>query len=202
MLKVKMIKKDPIELFDLWYNEVLAVSSEHKDPTAMVLATCSKTLKPSARVVLLKKYSDQGFVFFTNMNSRKGKEMTANPFVALAFDWSHISKQVRIEGGIKMLSCQDADAYYASRPRGSQIGAWCSKQSSILENREDLIKLMERMKIEFHEKPIPRPGYWVGVVVVPVLMEFWQGGLDRIHTRYQYTRDNSMCEWNVVELYP
>ncbi|AHC39015.1 pyridoxamine 5'-phosphate oxidase [Ehrlichia muris] len=197
-----MIKEDPIELFDLWYNEVLEIPSEHKNPAAMVLATCSEALKPSARVVLLKKYSDQGFVFFTNMNSRKGKEMTANPFVALVFDWSHISKQVRIEGEIKMLSCQDADAYYASRPRGSQIGALCSKQSSILEDREDFIALMERMKIEFHEKPIPRPDYWVGVVVVPVLMEFWQEGLDRIHIRYQYTRDNSMCEWNVVELYP
>ncbi|ABD44514.1 pyridoxamine 5'-phosphate oxidase [Ehrlichia chaffeensis str. Heartland] len=199
-----MIKKDPIELFDLWYNEVLAVSlQDKKDPTAMVLATCSKDLKPSARVVLLKKYSDQGFVFFTNMNSRKGKEMAENPSVALVFDWSRISKQVRIEGRIKMLPCNDADEYYASRPRGSQIGAWCSKQSSVLENREDFVELIKEMTIKFHEKPIPRPDYWVGIVVVPMLMEFWQEGLNRIHTRYQYTRDsNNMDKWNVVSLYP
>ncbi|CEI84873.1 pyridoxamine 5'-phosphate oxidase [Ehrlichia minasensis] len=197
-----MIKKDPIELFDLWYNEILAFPLKGKDPTAMVLATCSKDLKPSARVVLLKKHSDQGFVFFTNINSRKGREITENPFAALVFDWSYIAKQVRIEGEVKILSYQDTDEYYASRPIGSQIGAWCSKQSSVLEDRADFLKSIEKMTAEFHGKSIPRPNYWVGMVVVPILMEFWQEGLNRIHTRYQYTRSSNMDVWNVVELYP
>ncbi|AAZ68234.1 pyridoxamine 5'-phosphate oxidase [Ehrlichia canis] len=197
-----MIKRDPIKLFDLWYDEVLAFPFKGKDPTAMVLATCNKDLKPSARVVLLKKHSDQGFIFFTNINSRKGKEITDNPFAALVFDWSYIAKQVRIEGKVKILPCQDADEYYASRPVGSKIGAWCSKQSSVLEDRMSFLKSIEKMTAEFHGKSIPRPDYWVGVVVVPMLMEFWQEGLNRIHTRYQYTRSNNMDVWNVVELYP
>ena len=195
-----MTEHDPIKLFNLWYEEMLKVPC--KEPTAMVLATCSKDLKPSARVVLLKQYSNQGFVFFTNVNSRKGQEIKNNPYVALVFDWRHISKQVRIEGKIEMLPDEDSDKYYASRSRGSQIGAWCSNQSSILENREHFIDSIESMTKKFSDKPIPRPSYWVGMIVIPVLIEFWQEGLYRIHTRYQYTKKDNKREWDVVELYP
>ncbi|QGR02267.1 pyridoxamine 5'-phosphate oxidase [Ehrlichia ruminantium] len=195
-----MIEKNPIDFFNLWYKEVLKVHC--KEPTAMVLATCGKNLKPSARVVLLKQHSDRGFVFFTNMNSRKGKDISENPFVSLVFDWRHISKQVRVEGVIEALLPEDSDKYYATRLRGSQISACCSKQSSILEDREEFITSMKKMEVEFMGKPIPRPSYWIGLRVIPMLMEFWQEGVDRIHTRYQYTRPNDAHEWSVVELYP
>ncbi|WDM85556.1 pyridoxamine 5'-phosphate oxidase [Ehrlichia sp. JZT12] len=195
-----MNENNPIELFSLWYEEMLRIPC--KEPTAMVLATCSKDLKPSARVVLLKQYSDQGFVFFTNINSRKGQEIQNNPYVALVFDWNHISKQVRIEGKIEMLLDEDIDKYYASRSRGSQISALCSNQSSILKNRKDFIDSIENMTKEFYGKPIPRPSYWVGMRVVPMLIEFWEEGLYRIHTRSQYTRKDTNHQWNVVELYP
>ncbi|WP_078399977.1 pyridoxamine 5'-phosphate oxidase [Ehrlichia ruminantium] len=194
-----MITKDPIDLFNIWYQEVLKNYS--KDPTAMVLATCSRDLKPSARVVLLKQHSDEGFVFFTNMNSRKGKEISENPFVSLVFDWRQISKQVRVEGKIETLSPEDSDKYYATRSRGSQISAYCSKQSNILEDKQEFITSVQKMTKEFMGKPVPRPSYWMGLRVVPMLIEFWQEGVDRIHTRYQYTRTDEHG-WSIVELYP
>ena len=123
-------------------------------------------------------------------------------FVSLVFDWRHISKQVRIEGIVKTLSSEESDKYYATRSRGSQISACCSKQSSILEDKEEFIASIRKMEVEFVGKPIPRPSFWIGLSVVPVLMEFWQEGVDRIHTRYQYTRADNLHEWSVIELYP
>ncbi|WP_246575277.1 pyridoxamine 5'-phosphate oxidase [Neoehrlichia mikurensis] len=191
--------KDPIKLFGLWYNEMLKFPC--KEPTSMVLATCGKDLKPSARVVLLKRYDDSGFVFFTNCNSKKGRDIAYNPYVALVFDWRFISKQVRIEGKIELLTSEESDAYYASRMRGSKISAWCSKQSSILKNRDKLLASMKDMDQKFEYKNIPRPDYWVGMKVIPRLIEFWQEGNDRLHTRHQYNKLKSNV-WKVVELYP
>ncbi|KJV69583.1 pyridoxamine 5'-phosphate oxidase [Candidatus Neoehrlichia procyonis] len=191
--------KDPIELFSIWYDEILRSSC--KDPTSMVLATCGQDLKPSARIVLLKKYDNSGFVFFTNLHSKKGQDIAYNPNVALVFDWSFISKQVRVEGKIELLTSEESDSYYASRMRGSQISAWCSKQSSILKDRDELLESIKYMHQKFINKNIPRPDYWVGMKVVPELIEFWQEGIDRLHIRHQYSKCINDT-WKVVELYP
>ncbi|WP_410519865.1 pyridoxamine 5'-phosphate oxidase [Candidatus Mesenet endosymbiont of Agriotes lineatus] len=189
--------ENPIELFDLWYQE--ALDTKVKDLAAMVLATCSKDCIPSARVVLLKEYSKKGFVFFTNVNSCKGKELTENPKAALVFYWVELYKQIRIEGKVKLLESNKADKYFASRPKESQINAWCSKQSSILEDCfENEMKIMAK---EFKDKEITRPDFWTGFYVIPKAIEFWQGGKHRNHTRYKYqlTENNS---WKINRLYP
>jgi pyridoxamine 5'-phosphate oxidase len=194
-----MPEKDPIDLFAKWYKEVL--NSPCKEPTAMTLATCSKDCAPSARVVLLKEYSKEGFVFFTNVNSKKGKELTDNPRAALVFHWMEFSKQVRIEGDVKFLDNERADQYFSSRTCDSQISAWCSKQSSVLKNWQDFEQCIELKSREFHDQKIPRPAFWVGFCVMPKVIEFWQEGEYRRHARFKYTfikEDN----WKVEQLYP
>lgn len=191
--------EDPTELFGLWYQEALNV--QIKDPTAMVLATCGKDCTPSARVVLLKEYSKQGFVFFTNVNSRKGKELVENPKAALVFYWVELYKQVRIEGKVKLLENDKADDYFASRPKGSQVNAWCSKQSSILEDLQSFKNEMRVIAEEFKDKQIVRPDFWVGFYVIPEAIEFWQGGKHRNHTRYKYQLIENN-NWKIDRLYP
>lgn len=190
---------DPIDLFDLWYQE--ASNMQIKDPGAMVLATCSKDCMPSARVVLLKEYSKEGFVFFTNVNSRKGKELTENPKAALVFYWVELYKQIRIEGRVKPLESDKADSYFASRPKESQVNAWCSKQSSILEDWHSFENKMKIMTREFKNKEITRPDFWTGFYVIPKAIEFWQGGKHRNHIRYKYQLIKSN-NWKVDQLYP
>ncbi|WCR54147.1 MAG: Pyridoxine/pyridoxamine 5'-phosphate oxidase [Wolbachia endosymbiont of Ctenocephalides orientis wCori] len=199
-------EKNPIDLFSQWYNEVL--NSSYKEPSAMTLATCSKECIPSARVVLLKKYSKEGFIFFTNVNSRKGKELTENPKAALVFHWAGFSKQVRIEGNVKFLSNEEADEYFSSRTHESQISAWCSKQSSPLENWKDFEHAIEQNEKEFYDKKTsypdfktPSPDFWVGFCVVPKAIEFWQEGEYRRHIRFRYTL-NDESNWKVEQLYP
>lgn len=194
-----MLEKDPIDLFAKWYKEVL--SSSCKEPAAMTLATCSKNCIPSARIVLLKEYSKEGFVFFTNLNSSKGKELTKNPRAALVFHWIEFSQQVRIEGDIKLLESGKADEYFSSRARDSQISAWCSKQSSVLKDWRDFEQDIELKSREFHDQKVPRPDFWVGFCVIPKAIEFWQEGEYRRHIRFRYTfveRNN----WKVEQLYP
>ncbi|WP_410519813.1 pyridoxamine 5'-phosphate oxidase [Candidatus Mesenet endosymbiont of Phosphuga atrata] len=190
---------NPIEFFDLWYQE--ALQTKVKDQNAMVLATCSKDYTPSARVVLLKEYSKKEFVFFTNVNSRKGKELTENPKAALVFYWVELYRQIRIEGEVKLLESNKADNYFASRPKESQINAWCSKQSSTLEDLYSFRNEMKEMAEKFKDKEITRPDFWVGFCVIPKAIEFWHGGKHRNHTRYKYqlTEDNS---WKIDQLYP
>lgn len=194
-----MPEKDPVDLFAKWYKEVL--SSSCKEPTAMTLATCSKNCIPSARIVLLKEYSKEGFVFFTNLNSRKGKELTENPRAALVFHWIEFSQQVRIEGDIELLGSGKADEYFSSRARDSQISAWCSKQSSVLKDWRDFEQDIELKSREFHDQKVPRPDFWVGFCVIPKVIEFWQEGEYRRHIRFRYIfveRNN----WKVEQLYP
>ncbi|MDD9331308.1 MAG: pyridoxamine 5'-phosphate oxidase [Wolbachia sp.] len=195
-------KKDPINLFSQWYKTVSS--------TAMTLATCNKGCTPSARIVLLKEYSKRGFVFFTNVNSRKGRELTKNPKAALVFHWADFSKQVqtmefsrqvRIEGNVKLLSSDKADEYFSSRSRDSKISAWCSKQSNVLKNWQDFEQDIECKNKEFYNQQISRPNFWVGFCVVPKVIEFLEEGEHRRHTRFKYTliEENN---WKIEQLYP
>ncbi|MBV2146297.1 MAG: pyridoxamine 5'-phosphate oxidase [Wolbachia endosymbiont of Pissodes strobi] len=192
-------EKDPINLFSKWYEEVL--NSPCKQPTAMTLATCSKDCIPSARVVLLKEYSKEGFVFFTNINSRKGKELTENPKAALVFHWIEFARQVRIEGDVKLLNDERTDKYFSSRARDSQISAWCSKQSSILKDWQDFEQAIKLKEKEFYNTQVSRPDFWVGFCVIPKVIEFWQEGEYRRHTRFRYTLVEG-SNWKIEQLYP
>lgn len=189
-------EKDPFDLFSKWYKAVLNSSS-----TAMTLATCSKDCIPSARVVLLKEYSKEGFVFFTNVNSKKGKELTENPKAALVFHWIEFARQVRIEGDVKLLNDERTDEYFSSRARDSQISAWCSKQSSVLKNWQDFEQAIKLKEKEFYNTQVPRPDFWVGFCVIPKVIEFWQEGEYRRHTRFRYTLIEE-SNWKVEQLYP
>lgn len=189
-------EEDPIDLFSKWYKAVLNSSS-----TAMTLATCSKDCIPSARVVLLKEYSKEGFVFFTNVNSKKGKELTENPKAALVFHWIEFARQVRIEGDVKLLNDERTDKYFSSRARDSQISAWCSKQSSVLKNWQDFEQAIELKNKEFYDQKVPRPDFWVGFCVIPKVIEFWQEGEYRKHIRFRYTLVEG-SDWKAEQLYP
>ncbi|QKX02490.1 pyridoxamine 5'-phosphate oxidase [Wolbachia endosymbiont of Dirofilaria (Dirofilaria) immitis] len=192
-------EKDPLGLFSMWYTAVL--NSSCKEPTAMTLATCSKDCVPSARVVLLKEYGEKGFAFFTNVNSRKGKELTENPKAALVFHWIEFSRQVRVEGDVKLLDNEQAGKYFSSRARNSQISAWCSKQSSILEDWENFKQDIEVKEKEFSDIQVSCPVFWVGFYVIPKIIEFWQEGEYRRHTRFRYTLV-ARSNWKIEQLYP
>ena len=197
LFMVFSLEKDPIDLFSRWYKEVL-----NQDPNIMTLATCNKDCIPSARIVLLKRYSKEGFIFFTNINSRKGKELLENPAASLVFHWIEVSRQVRVEGSVKLLDNDKSDEYFSSRSRNSKISAWCSKQSSIMlnwENFEHEIKLAEQ---KFHDKEIPRPDFWLGFCIAHKTVEFWQEGEHRRHVRFKYTFAEKNSCWKIDQLYP
>ncbi|MCU7611346.1 pyridoxamine 5'-phosphate oxidase [Anaplasma capra] len=199
---VQKASSSPMDVFSAWYSEMLQATESHMgEPAAMVLATCDVQGKPSARVVLLKKYGKLGFEFFTNFESRKGKEIAGNPNVALVFDWRHMGRQVRVEGSAVPLSASESDAYHASRSRESRIGALCSKQSMVLNSREELLAQFNCMLREFEGKEIPRPEYWGGIRVVPRMVEFWEEGEHRLHSRKQYSMGDDGA-WSCAELYP
>jgi pyridoxamine 5'-phosphate oxidase len=178
--------QDPIAAF----NAALARARvrETSDATAMTLATVSADGRPSARVVLLKGADDRGFVFYTNFSSRKGRDIEKNPFVALCIHWPKAVEQVRVEGRVERVSDAEADAYFASRPRGSQLGAWASTQSEEVASREELEKAFAEVTARFEGREVPRPPHWSGYRVVPDRIEFWFGRDDRMHDRYLYVR--------------
>ncbi len=176
---------DPFDQFATWFGE--AVDAGLYEPTAMTLATADASGKPSARVVLLKGYDRRGFVFFTNYESRKGREMAENPRVALLFFWDRLHRQVRIEGSVERTETAEADAYFASRPYGARLGAWASAQSREIAGREELEARVREMRARFPEE-VPRPPHWGGYRVVPVWFEFWQGRSDRLHDRLAYEK--------------
>jgi len=191
------VAKDAIEQFTRWWHE--AVNSKLEEVNAMTLATATKDGLPHARIVLLKDYSEKGFVFFTNYSSHKGLEMQENPHAALLFFWPALERQVRIEGVIEKVSAEESDEYFNSRPRGSRIGAWASPQSTVITGREILEENVQKYTEEFIES-IPRPAHWGGYRVVPNKIEFWQGRSSRLHDRILYTLTDA--GWNISRLAP
>jgi len=191
---------NPLGKFVEWLAEARAHTAI-TEPTAMTLATASKDGIPSARIVLLKGHDERGFVFYTNLGSRKAEELKENPHAALCFAWLPLARQLRIEGMAEQVSDKEADAYYASRPLISRIGAWASEQSRPLASRETLMRKVEALQEQYSEHaPPPRPPHWSGFRVIPNVIEFWQEGKFRLHEREVYTRSNN--DWNVQILYP
>ena len=189
---------NPIDQFAMWWNE--AVDSKIEEVNAMTLATASADGIPSARIVLLKGFTTQGFVFFTNYQSHKGKDLAENPRAALILFWKELERQVRIEGLVEKVSEAESDAYFRSRPVRSKIGAWASSQSTLVANRAVIEESAERYTAQFADENIPRPPYWGGYLVKPEKIEFWQGRRSRLHDRILYTRQNQ--QWKIERLSP
>ena len=189
---------NPIDLFEDWFNE--AKKTEINDPNALSLATVGKNGIPSVRMVLLKDFNEKGFVFYTNLNSRKSNEIKSNPNASMCFHWKSLLRQVRITGKLSNVSDAEADSYFNSRSFGSRIGAWASNQSSILGSRDKLIESVEEFKKKYsNEKNIPRPKHWSGWNLYTIEIEFWLDGKDRIHERLRYTRkDNNIWEKDLL----
>lgn len=189
---------DPFELFDQWFAEARA--AEPNDPDAMALATADGAGRPSVRMVLLKGHGPDGFVFYTNRDGRKGGELAANPNAALVFHWKSLRRQVRIEGPVEGVASGEADAYYATRVRDSQLGAWASDQSRTLDRRETLEARFAEVARRFDGQPVPRPPHWTGFRVVPHSIEFWSDGAHRLHERRLFVRKGD--GWSEGLLYP
>ena len=181
---------DPIELFRVWMEE--AKKTEPNDPNALALATSDKDNSPSVRMVLLKDFSKDSFTFYTNLNSQKGNELKSNPKAAMCFHWKSLLRQIRITGQIKKVSDKVADEYYNTRGYESRIGAWASKQSTILKNRDELLKSIEAFKQKYNDQSkVPRPDHWSGWNLIPSSIEFWLDGDSRIHERLKYDREET-----------
>ncbi|NOX25973.1 MAG: pyridoxamine 5'-phosphate oxidase [Deltaproteobacteria bacterium] len=190
---------DPLLMFTDWF--ALARKIDPERYNAMTLATAAPTAAPSARMVLLKDFDARGFVFFTNYASRKAQELSANPQAALVFWWKEIYRQVRIEGRIEKLDQATSDAYFHSRARGSQLGAWASRQSTVLTNRAELKGHLARYRDKFKGRDVPRPPFWGGFRLIPTTIDFWQGRQDRLHDRLRYSLEDS-GEWHLERLSP
>ena len=191
---------NPLDLFKAWMEE--AKVSELNDPNALALATADKNAVPSARMVLLKDFSKEGFVFYTNLESQKGNELKENPNAAMCFHWKSLLRQVRVNGSLLNIKSSVADAYYNSRAYDSRIGAWASQQSTILKNRNDLILSIEKYKKKYSNKnSVPRPKHWSGWNLVPSSIEFWLDGDNRIHERLKYIK-NKNGNWDKFLLNP
>ena len=197
-LNEEVMPQDPMQMFKMWFSE--AIETGLTEPNAMTVATASLDGKPSARVVLLKEVNNMGFVFFTNYLSRKGREITVNPEVALVFDWHDMERQVRVEGRAEKLPVEDSDAYFNSRPEDAKIGAWASPQSKIVKNRDELEKLEDEIMEQFEDMEVHRPSHWGGYLIRPSVIEFWQGRPNRMHDRIVYY--NTEEGWSMHRLAP
>ena len=192
---------DPIELFkDAFARAQRTDRAVLPEPSAMSLATVGEGGSPSLRIVLLKGVDANGFVFYTNLESRKGRDLRARPRAAICFYWSALDLQVRAEGAVAVVSDEEADEYFASRPRGSQIGAWASRQSAVLDPPEELADRFARYEKEFEGRDVPRPPFWSGFRIQPEMIEFWRNRANRLHDRTRYTREGA--GWKVETLYP
>lgn len=190
----------PLAQFDAWFAEARA--KEANDPNAMALATVDADGLPDIRMVLLKGHDPAGFVFYTNFESAKGVELLAHPKAALLFHWKSLRRQVRIRGPVSIVTDQEADAYFASRPRDSRIGAWASRQSRPLSGRAELVAEVGRFALKYPIGTVPRPPYWSGFRLMPLQIEFWRDGAFRLHDRLVYRRAEAGAPWQAAKLFP
>ena len=197
-LSKKELSDNPFQQFENWMNE--AIETKIKEPTAMSLATATKSGLPSLRTVLLKYFDKTGFVFFTNYNSKKAKQIKENPNVALLFQWLDLERQIKIQGTVEKISLKQSLKYFASRPKNSQIGAWASSQSQKITSRSFLENQLNAMKQKFKNGNIPLPDFWGGYRVIPTNIEFWQGRDNRLHDRFEYSLQNN--QWIINRLAP
>jgi pyridoxamine 5'-phosphate oxidase len=195
----KNAPRDPWVLFQRWFKE--ALKAQALDANAFAVSTVSRSGKPSTRMVLLKGFDRNGFVFFTNYRSQKGKEMAGKPVASLLFFWPQLSRQVRIEGRVRKVSVKESDDYFQGRPRGAQLSTWASHQSATVPSRDHLEKRMKVLEALFQGRSIPRPIYWGGFRVAPTAIEFWQGRPNRLHDRLRYRR-KSQGGWRLERLAP
>ena len=192
------VAKNPFDQFAKWWDE--AIKSEIDEVNAMTLATVDQRNRPSARIVLLKDYNSSGFVFYTNYESNKGTQIESNPYASLVFFWKELERQVRIEGKCERVASSESDAYFKSRPVGSQIGAAASPQSNIISDRSILTDKVEELEKQFPNGNIPRPSHWGGYRLMPETIEFWQGRSSRLHDRIKYLNEGDI--WRIVRLAP
>ncbi|NGP77044.1 pyridoxamine 5'-phosphate oxidase [Balneolaceae bacterium YR4-1] len=192
------VSKDPVDQFATWFEQ--ALQSEVVEPNAMSLATAGSDGNPSVRIVLLKGFDKDGFRFFSNYQSRKGKELDVNPNASLCFFWPELERQVRLEGSVEKISREESEEYFHKRPRLSQIGAWASNQSEEVISREELEERFQKLKKKYEDNAIPVPEYWGGYLLKPSSMEFWQGRRGRLHDRLIYV--NEANEWTIKRLAP
>jgi pyridoxamine 5'-phosphate oxidase len=198
-LDVEDLDPDPYRQFDAWFQE--ALGAKLTEPTAMTLATASREGRPSARTVLLKGFDQRGFVFYTNYGSRKARELTENPHAALVLHWAPLRRQVCIAGGVSRVSRAAAEAYFRTRPRESQLGAWASRQSEVVESRRVLDQRLAELEARYRDREVPLPPFWGGFRLVPDTIEFWQGREGRLHDRLRYRRDDA-GRWVIERLSP
>jgi pyridoxamine-phosphate oxidase len=199
-LEIDDLEANPYHQFHNWFQT--AIQENVNEPNAMTLATCTPAGRPSARIVLLKDYGEDGLSFFTNYDSRKGKEISANPHVALVLFWPELYRQIRVEGRVEKLPAEASEAYFQSRPKGSQIGAWSSPQSAEIDNREELLERVDTNEKRFEKQDkLPLPDFWGGYLVKPEAIEFWQGQPSRLHDRFRYTKGEG-GKWEIVRLAP
>lgn len=194
------VAADPITQFQHWWDE--ATVSQIEEVNAMTLATVSADGRPEARIVLLKGFDERGFVFFTNYDSHKGAELAAHPHACLVFFWKELERQVRITGWVDQVSSEESDHYFHSRPAGSQLGAWASPQSQVIESRDILDKNLYELGQRYAGSEVPRPPHWGGYRVHPHTLEFWQGRSSRLHDRLLYTQNEATNIWSISRLAP
>jgi pyridoxamine 5'-phosphate oxidase len=191
---------EPLRLWQVWFDE--AVKSEPRDPNAMSLATVDPDGMPDIRTVLLKGIDERGFVFYTNTESQKGRELAANPKAGLLFYWKSLNRQVRVRGPVERVTPQEADAYFATRPKGAQVGAWASQQSRPLESRLAFEKAVALYAAKYAISTVPRPPHWSGYRIVPISIEFWHDRPFRLHDRVEFRRDAFGAPWSKTRMYP
>lgn len=194
------INPNPVIQFQKWFEQARA--AQLPEPNAMTLATATPDGKPSARMVLLKDFDEQGFVLFTNYNSDKGQELAANPQAALVFWWAELERQVRIVGTVEKISPEQSDSYFEMRPPNSRLGAWASNQSQVIVDREVLEQQLQEFQRQYQNQEVPRPPHWGGYRVIPTEIEFWQGRPSRLHDRLLYTRCWDNSSWKIQRLSP